>query len=189
MSQKTVIADPHFTELDQWIEQNRIQRLMLVCDHAVQFIDDLRLYIEKAENRLGIRIVRFSDFEPNPLYESVVKGVELFNKEKCDSLMAVGGGSAIDVAKCIKLFSNLDPDVLYLSQKFRPEAIPFAAVPTTAGTGSEATRYAVIYYQGRKQSITSEQCIPDLALLAPVCLKTLPDYQRKATMMDAFCHA
>ena len=189
MSQKTVIADPRFTELDQWIEQNRIQRLMLVCDHAVQFIDDLRLYIEKAENRLGIRIVRFSDFEPNPLYESVVKGVELFNKEKCDSLMAVGGGSAIDVAKCIKLFSNLDHEMLYLSQEFRPEAIPFAAVPTTAGTGSEATRYAVIYYQGRKQSITSEQCIPDLALLAPVCLKTLPEYQRKATMMDAFCHA
>lgn len=189
MSQKTVISDCQFVELDQWVRQNQVQKVMLVCDHAVHFIEDLRIYFESIEERLGIELVRFSDFEPNPLYESVVKGVELFNQEKCDSLMAVGGGSAIDVAKCIKLFSNLDPEMLYLSQEFRPEAIPFAAVPTTAGTGSESTRFAVIYYQGRKQSITSEQCIPDLAVLAPACLKTLPEYQRKATMMDAFCHA
>jgi alcohol dehydrogenase class IV len=63
------------------------------------------------------------------------------------------------------------------------------AMPTTAGTGSEATRYAVIYYEGRKQSITSDSIIPETVLLDPSVLKTLPLYQKKATMCDALCHA
>ena len=58
-----------------------------------------------------------------------------------------------------------------------------------AGTGSEATRYAVIYYGGKKQSVTSESFIPKTVLMDPGCLKTLPLYQKKATMCDALCHA
>ena len=62
-------------------------------------------------------------------------------------------------------------------------------MPTTAGTGSEATRYAVIYYNDAKQSITSKSIIPSTVLMDPNALKTLPVYQRKATMCDALCHA
>ena len=110
----------------------------------------------------------------------------------CNAIMAVGGGSALDVAKCIKLFSNMAGDGAngdYLKQEIVPNQIPFLAMPTTAGTGSEATRYAVIYHNGNKQSVTHESSIPDTVLMDSSVLKTLPLYQKKATMMDAFCHA
>ena len=61
------------------------------------------------------------------------------------------------------------------------------AIPTTAGTGSESTRYAVIYYDGKKQSVTHDSIIPDVAILEPKVLKTLPLYQKKCTMLDALC--
>ena len=122
----------------------------------------------------------------------MVSGVRLYKKEKCDSIIAVGGGSAIDVAKCIKLYSGLPGDGengTWLNMKTNPGDIPFLVMPTTAGTGSEATRYSVIYFNGVKQSITSEDFIPDTVLLDPKVLKTLPLYQKKATMCDALCHA
>lgn len=136
--------------------------------------------------------VIFNDYQPNPLYENVQAGVKVFRNEKCDSIIAIGGGSAIDVAKCIKLYSNLPGDGemgSWLADEYIENNIPFLAMPTTAGTGSEATRYAVIYYDGKKQSVTSDSIIPDTVLMDPNTLVSLPIYQKKATMCDALCHA
>lgn len=116
-------------------------------------------------------------------------GVKAFLESSADAIAAVGGGSAMDVAKCIKLYSGMDHNVCYLEQEIIPNDIRFLAVPTTAGTGSEATRFAVIYYEGEKQSVAHESCIPDAVLVDPEALKTLPTYHRKAAMLDAFCHA
>lgn len=131
--------------------------------------------------------VVFDDFTSNPLYEQVCKGVELFNAHHCDAIIAVGGGSTIDVAKCIKLYCKMDPTMNYLQQEYRDSGVPLIAIPTTAGTGSESTRYAVIYYEGKKQSVTHESIIPTYAILEPRLLKTLPLYQKKCTMLDALC--
>lgn len=68
---------------------------------------------------------------------------------------------------------------IYLNQSIISNEIPFFAIPTTAGTGSEATKYAVIYYQGIKQSICDESCIPGTVLLDSSTLQTLPIYQKK----------
>lgn len=95
----------------------------------------------------------------------------------------------MDVAKCIKLFANMAADEDYLEQSIVPNSIPFLAVPTTAGSGSEATKYAVIYVNGEKQSITHESCIPGTVFMDAAALETLPIYHKKATMMDALCHA
>ena len=81
----------------------------------------------------------------------------------------------------------MSPERLYLEQEYRDTGVKLIAVPTTAGTGSESTRYAVIYYEGKKQSVTHDSIIPDVALLEPKVLKTLPLYQKKCTMMDALC--
>ena len=133
--------------------------------------------------------IEFSGITPNPLYEQVCDGVELFNKEHCEMIVAVGGGSTIDVAKCIKLFCRMNPDINYLKQDRFDSGITLIAVPTTAGTGSESTRHAVIYYEGEKQSISHASIIPDYAVLEPSVLKTLPIYQKKCTMLDALCQA
>lgn len=131
----------------------------------------------------------FTDFTPNPLYEQVCEGVKLFNGDRCELIVAVGGGSAIDVAKCIKLFCKMDPGVNYLEQEKTDTGIPLIAVPTTAGTGSESTGHAVIYYEGKKQSISHPSIVPDIAVIEPSSLKTLPVYQKKCTMLDALCQA
>ena len=186
--QTILTATENYAELDGFLKSSGAKKILLVCDNSIGFLK-LNDYFNTLENRLNIKVIRFSDFEPNPKYESVVKGVELFHKESCELIAVVGGGSAIDVAKCIKLYSNMDSSENYLKQVIVPNDIPLFAVPTTAGTGSEATRYAVIYFNGEKQSVTSESCIPSTVLFDASVLKTLPIYQKKATMMDAFCHA
>jgi Alcohol dehydrogenase, class IV len=181
-----ITAENNYKGLDEWIEDKK--KVFLVCDESIKFLE----YFNRKLDEITTPMVRFSDFQPNPLYESVVEGVKIFREEGCDSIIAVGGGSAMDVAKCIKLYSNLPGDGAegkWLKAEIVPNDIPFLAMPTTAGTGSEATRYAVIYYNGAKQSVTSESFIPETVLMDPNSLKTLPIYQKKATMCDALCHA
>lgn len=188
MEQKVIMVGTDYGELDDYIQKNGIQSMLLVCGQSFSGLK-ISNYFEKLEASRKVKVVRFDDFTPNPRYESVVKGVEVFRQNNCSAIIAVGGGSAMDVAKCIKLFANMDPGKNYLEQEIVPNDVKLLAVPTTAGTGSEATRYAVIYYQGEKQSVTDDSCIPDVVLMDPSVLKTLPMYQRKATMLDAFCHA
>lgn len=181
-----ISADDNYKDLEEWLKGKK--KVFLVCDGSLRYLTNFNAKLDM----ISTPIVHFSNFKPNPLYESVVEGVKLFREEQCDSVIAVGGGSAIDVAKCIKLYVNLPDngvDGSWLKADCIPNDIPFLAMPTTAGTGSEATRYAVLYYQDAKQSITSESFIPDTVLMDPSVLKTLPLYQKKATMCDALCHA
>lgn len=193
MGQKIMIPSDDYQELDAWLLSNDLQRVLLVCGKSIRFLR-INEYLDSAEQRLGTQIIRFSGFSPNPSYESVVRGVDLFLRKHCQAIIAVGGGSAMDVAKCIKLFSNMNPDdgtaeKNYLGQKIRPNEIPFLAMPTTAGTGSESTRYAVIYFNGEKQSITDNSIIPTTVLMDSGVLHTLPLYTKKAAALDALCHA
>lgn len=186
--QKMLAVTPGYEELDFYLKEKGIKKVFLVCGRSIGCLK-INSYFDTLFDRLGIRTIRFSNFQPNPLYDSVVEGVYLFRKEGCDAIIAIGGGSAMDVAKCIKLYSNMDTQKNYLCQKIVPNKVKLIAIPTTAGTGSEATKYAVIYYKGEKQSITDESCIPNAILLDSSTLETLPLYQKKATMLDAFCHA
>lgn len=186
--QKILSAQQNYLELEQYLEEKQAKVILLVCDNSFGFLK-IGSFLENLAKKKQIRFVKFSDFTPNPLYESVVKGVQVLKEESCDLILAVGGGSAMDVAKCIKLYSNMNPEKNYLEQEIVPNSLPMVAVPTTAGTGSEATRYAVIYYNGEKQSVTHESCIPEAVLMDESALETLPEYQKKSTMLDAFCHA
>ena len=164
-------------------------KVFVVCDSSFPFLN-----IKDNIENMGVPHVMFSDFTPNPLYEQVCKGIDLFQITKCDSILAVGGGSAIDVAKCIKLAvlakegnAALIPPLVSTRVECDGSKIPFIAIPTTAGTGSESTHNAVMYYEGAKQTVTNDGVLPDYAILEPSVLKTLPLYQKKCTMMDALC--
>ena len=159
-------------------------KVLLVCDSSFPFLS-----VKNDIDRMVLPYVAFDKFTSNPLYEDVCNGVDLFQSEKCDTILAVGGGSSLDVAKCIKLFCQMEKDKLYLEQEYKDTGVKLIAIPTTAGTGSESTRYAVIYYNGKKQSVTHDSIIPDIAILEPKVLKTLPLYQKKCTMMDALCQS
>lgn len=187
MEQRVLSADEDYCEVTRYIQENGISRTMIVCDGSLEHLRIWR-YFQRIGGKIGISLMYFSDFKPNPLYESVVQGVEQFQRNRCDSIIAVGGGSAIDVAKCVKLYSNMNLDRNFLRQEIVPNDIKLLAIPTTAGTGSESTRFAVIYYNGEKQSVTHESCIPDGYMLDASVLKTLPDYQKKSAALDALCH-
>ena len=166
------------------------EKLFLVVDSSYPFLN-----IKDAIEALPVKEkVMFSDFTPNPLYEQVCNGIELLKNSNCDTILAVGGGSAIDVAKCIKLAvlaeegsAALIPPLVSRRLPIDGKKIPFIAIPTTAGTGSESTHNAVMYYKGAKQTVTNDGVLPDYAVLEPSVLKTLPLYQKKCTMMDALC--
>lgn len=166
------------------------KKLFLVVDSSFPFLN-----IKDAIQSLPVEErVMFSDFTPNPIYGQVCKGFDLLKSSRCDAILAVGGGSAIDVAKCIKLAvlaergnASLIPPLVSQRLTIDGSRIPFIAIPTTAGTGSESTHNAVMYYDGAKQTITNDGILPDYAILEPSVLKTLPLYQKKCTMMDALC--
>lgn len=158
------------------------KKYLLVCDNSFK---RMPIYAYLKDNFAPH--AEFNGFTSNPLYEDICKGVDLFNRERCDAIVAAGGGSAIDSAKCIKLFCNMDPDKIYFEQEYKDTGIPLLAIPTTAGTGSESTRYAVVYFKGEKQSVTHQSILPDYAFLESGVLKGLPLYQKKCTLLDAFC--
>ena len=115
------------------------KKVFLVCDSSFPFLN-----IKEDIEGIALPYTIFDDFTPNPLYEDVCQGIKLFNAKGCDTIIAVGGGSSIDVAKCIKLYCKMSDDRLYLEQEYKDTGVKLIAIPTTAGTGSESTRYAVI---------------------------------------------
>ena len=176
--------------LPEILKEVGCKKLFLVIDSSYPFLN-----IKDAIEALPVEEkVKFSDFTPNPLYEQVCNGIELLKQTQCDTILAVGGGSAIDVAKCIKLadlakegHAAIIPPLVSQRLPIEGSKIPFIAIPTTAGTGSESTHNAVMYYEGAKQTVTNDGVLPDYAVLEPSVLKTLPLYQKKCTMMDALC--
>ncbi len=175
--------------LPRILNEFNCRKLFLVIDSSFPFLN-----IKAAIEALTVEKVFFSDFTPNPLFEQVCRGVDLLKKENCDAILAVGGGSAIDVAKCIKLAvlaregdKALIPPIVLKRVEIDGSQLPLIAVPTTAGTGSESTHNAVMYFEGAKQTVTNDGVLPECAILEPSVLKTLPLYQKKCTMMDALC--
>lgn len=184
MNQTIISSTDAPNQISEFLNKNGCKKFLLVCGNSFK----KSFMMEKLEN-LGIPFSVFSEFTPNPDYYEVCNGVSQFKNGGCDAVIAAGGGSAIDVAKCIKLFCKADTDKNFLKQEFSDTEVPLIAIPTTAGTGSESTRFAVIYFEGEKQSVHHDSILPDCAVLVPELLKSLPVYQKKCTMMDALCQA
>ena len=135
----------------------------------------------------GIEYVRFAGYSPNPKWGEVRAGLAVFRENGCDGVISVGGGSAIDVAKCIKLLAASDSDEVSEFGAPLPRFVPHVCVPTTAGTGSESTNFAVVYVNGEKRSIAHDALLPEWVILDSALLETLPKYHKKAALLDALC--
>ena len=173
-----------YKKISEIVDRENVKKILLVCGKSFE-----KTFLKKYFENLKKEVVIFSDFTPNPKYEQIEKGVWSFKKNNCDMIISVGGGSATDVAKCIKLFSIMNSNKIYLKQDFVDSGVCHLALPTTAGTGSESDRFAVCYYKGEKQSIAHESLIPKYVILDPKLLTTLPKYQKKVTMLDALCQS
>jgi len=178
-----IIWDDILNGLQSEVLEKRMSGVLLICGKRMRETD-----IGRRLRKMPFVVAVFSDFEPNPTYEAVLQALNMFEKNRCDAIMALGGGSAIDIAKCVKAFYGMDGSVNFLNQNILPNKIPLVAVPSTAGTGSEATSFAVIYFEGIKYSVADASLMPGLVLMEASLLRTLPAYQKKVTMLDAFCH-
>ena len=128
----------------------------------------------------------FSEFHPNPDLSDTEAGAEIFRREGCDGLVSVGGGSSIDTAKAIKARMNAatEDDVIHSRLSFEAPC-PHIAIPGTAGTGSEATQFAVVYVNGKKVSLNPAELRPDGVVLDASLLDSLPLYHKKSCALDA----
>ena len=187
MKQNIYIDDSgNYIELNKLLNQCCSKGNILVVCGKAYYSNPIGEFIKSFENRTVIEY--FRDYSPNPDYSSVIKGVDVLKKSCCNTIIAVGGGSAIDVAKCIKLYAMTELKMVFPTNIVKSD-IRLIVIPTTAGSGAESTRFAVVYMNGAKQSIDNDQCYPDDVILDSSLLRSLPLYQRKSTMMDALCHA
>ncbi len=138
----------------------------------------------------GCKADVFCEYEHNPKIEDVMKGVDVFRKDDYDALIAIGGGSAIDMAKSIRYLA-VNPYVLTEMQptrlSVRPK--PMIAVPTTVGSGSEATHFAVLYVGVKKHSIAHECILPEIYILDPELAMSLPPSVVASSGADALTQA
>ena len=171
------------------------QKPMILSDEILKKIGTLQT-VTDALAQGGIREGAVYTRIPADSSLQVVRNiVKEYKKQECDSLVAVGGGSVIDTAKGVRMVLSQDVDDLLdiwgcenLSGAVR---IPFAAIPTTSGTGSESTLVAVIKNEARrlKMEFISYYLQPDVAVLDVRMTRTLPPKTTASTGMDALCHA
>jgi len=169
------------------------RKALIVCGRSFArrsgYLDKIRGLLE----REGLRVVIFDKVEPNPSFETVEKGSKLARDENVDVVIGFGGGSAMDAAKGIAVLASKGgaiTDYVY-PHEVTGDVLPIIAIPTTCGTGSEVTRYAVFSDLRRKRKVTmvGYPILPKVALLDPLVLRSLPPNLTAYTGMDALSHA
>ncbi len=136
---------------------------------------------------------RFIDVTANPQCADVEKLAQKIHAFKPDLILAIGGGSVIDIAKSARSLSSQKTLSLsdYIDSKLEitSSPIPLVAVPTTAGTGAEATHFAVVYFNGIKKSFADVSLIPEYVILDQELTKSATSYQKAVSGADALCQA
>jgi len=191
-----------------WVGENRIKDLSQACKNLdissplfvtdkdlinLDMVKNIILELKKNFKNLSI----FSNFSGNPLGENVEDGVNEFKKNKCDGVIAFGGGSGLDVGKAIAFMSGQERSIWdfedigdYWKRANDEKIAPIIAVPTTAGTGSETGRASAIINKetGVKKIIFHPKFLPSIVILDPYLTVDLSPRLTAATGMDALAH-
>ena len=167
-------------------------KVMIVTDPGViaaGWTDKVAASLEQVD----IAHVVFSAVTPNPKDHEVMAGVELYHREACDLILAVGGGSPMDCAKGIGVVVGNQGSICDFEgvDAVANPGPPLIFIPTTAGTSADVSQFAIITdtHRGVKVAIVSKMVIPDISLVDPETTETMPADLTAATGMDALCHA
>lgn len=180
-------------ELESLFQKKKVKSVLLVTDQQLRkagVTKNLEALLEKA----GIHCAVYDETRPNPTVHNVEAARELYIKEKCEALIAFGGGSSMDCAKAVGariVYPKRSLNQLKGLLKVLKKTPLLVAIPTTAGTGSEVTVTAVITDSEKKHKYTMNNFtfIPDYAVLDPEVTYTLPPSLTATTGMDALTHA
>ena len=150
-------------------------KVLVVCGRVSYTACGAEKVIEQLQSVSDAEYKFFYDFSANPKEEEVIKGEELCKQFHPDSIIAIGGGSVMDMAKLIRHYAKI--------------SVPLIAIPTTAGTGAESTQFAVCYINGAKQSIESSEMLPNVAILMPELTMSGNKHLTVTCAFDAFAQA
>ena len=179
-------------QLCEAIAQLGIKKVLLVSDEILIKIGLLK-DIQSKLKQLGITYVVYDKILPDPTYDQVENGLTLLKSEQCEAILAIGGGSPIDASKAIAARATNDKPLNKMAGlfKLRKAPLPFFAIPTTAGTGSEVTIVSVVSdpINHQKTPIIDPKLVPMMAALDGKLMQGLPPAVTAATGMDALTHA
>lgn len=191
-AKKIVFGNGSFAALAEHLAEMKVGRPLVVLDGNLAGTglgDRISGLLDKAK----IGFVLYDKCVPEPPIELADEGARLATRKRCDGVVGIGGGSAMDLAKAIAvLAANKGKAEDYLGlNKVPGPGLPKIMVPTTAGTGSEVTFTAVFIRKKlkKKEGMNSPYLYPELALLDPELTLTLPPHATAATGIDALCHA
>lgn len=167
-------------------------KILLVTDPTMRKVG-LAEKIEEVLEKSGIAYAIYDGVTTEPVVEFVDEGLARYQKERCDSILALGGGSVLDAAKAIAIMATNPGGIADYKGigKIPKRGAPLVAIPTTAGTGSEATVYTIITDSKTnvKMLIGSPFLLPDIAIVDPLLTLPCPPAVTAATGMDALVHA
>ena len=190
MKQKIYLGYGSYKKLYGILEDFSPKKIFLITGKKSYFLSGAKNLLSEFINKYNY--FRFYDFETNPKLEDLINGINIFNREKCDIIIGVGGGSVMDIAKSISILAtqqgNLE-EFIKGKISLKERQIPSIMIPTTAGTGSESTHFSVIYINKIKYSLAHYSLLPDFVILDPLFTKNLPPYITACTSMDALCQA
>jgi alcohol dehydrogenase len=180
-------------KVDDLVKESNIKKVFLLVDPAVLKTKIYSL-VEDLLKKNKVTFESFSEIEPDPSAKTVEKAFELQKKAGASTLLAVGGGSTIDVGKAVGILATSGGRIHQYEgiEKFSIPPLPLVAIPTTAGTGSEVSGSCVITDSDRnlKMSIRHASLNPaKVAILDPIALESLPANVAAHAAMDAFVHA
>lgn len=178
--------------VDRYIKNFGIRKVLVVSDPGVieaGWTNDVIWKLKEA----GLAPSLFSDISPNPRAEQVMAGAEVYQKEECHAIVAVGGGSPMDCAKGIGIVSTNSQHIIEFegADQVSIPGPPLICIPTTSGSSADVSQFAIITNKQRnvKMAIVSKMLVPDVALIDPETLLTMPAYLAACTGMDALTHA
>src|SRR5947209_5537270 len=180
-------------ELPNELKRAGATKPLLVTDKGILQAGLLRFVAPLLEHA-GIKAPIFTDFAANPTDADAIRGVEAYRAQNADSVLGVGGGASLDMAKAIALLVNHAPPLAQYDDakggdaKITAAVPPIIQVPTTAGTGSEVGRSTVLVIDGTKTVIFSPSLMAKAAILDPELTVGLPPFITAATGMDALTH-
>lgn len=177
-------------KLEEVLGREKPKRVFLVTDKASYAVCGAKRFLDGV--LAPYHVAQWHDFESNPKYEDLERGIALFRKSTCDMVIAVGGGSVIDMAKMVNNLAAHDVSPAnYIDKKKTIEhrGKTLVAIPTTAGTGSEATHFAAVYHGKEKYSLAHQHLLPSYAIVDPQLTFNVPPRITASTGMDALSQA
>jgi alcohol dehydrogenase len=170
----------------------KVSEIILITDRGVVSAGLLK-EVAATLDQARIKYTVFDEVESNPSTDTCIKAFQTAKEIGAGATIAIGGGSAMDVAKAVGILMTNGGDLESYEgpNKFENQMLPMICIPTTAGTGSELTPFVVITIRAKhyKMSIFSIKCLPQVALLDPTLLSTVPPHIAAACGMDALTHA